>query len=321
MRYSRALLVLLLTTIPQVSIPAENHAKDFTLPSATSKSLIHLSDYSGKVVLLNWWRTSCSWSQQESPRLVALYKKYHDQGLVIMGISDDETATVPQIPAYLNRYGITWPVGLSDQGEFTREILPLNLGQGDTPGNYLVSRTGEITYLGLDRSPAASAKIEDAVVRALAQVSPASSAIKPRELPRAPALSLPDLQGKPVSLQSFAGKPMVVNFFNSDSCDWAGAAVSKLSSDYARAGLQVIGVDLLDSDTDLKACMAKYKVQYQVLRGDTPTQTAWIGSSKAWAMFFVTPDGKVLKKIEDSKENGMEGPVFSKYAEYMLANQ
>ena len=104
MRCSRALMVLLLLTIPQLSFSSENRAKDFTLPSATSKSLIHLSDYNGKVVLLNWWRTSCPWSQQESPRLVALYKKYHDQGLVIIGISDDETATAAQIPSYLNRY-------------------------------------------------------------------------------------------------------------------------------------------------------------------------------------------------------------------------
>jgi peroxiredoxin len=319
MRCSRALLVLLLLTIPQLSYSAENRAKDFTLPSATSKSLIHLSDYSGKVVLINWWRTSCAWSQKESPRLVELYKKYYDQGLVIIGVSDDTADTVGQVPAYMNRYAIAWPVGLNDQGEFMREIRPL--GQGDTPGNYLVSRSGEITYLGLDRNPADWPKLEETVVRALAQASPASSAVKPRELPHVPALSLPDLQGKSVNLQSFAGKPVVLNFFNSQTCDWAGAAVSKLSADYGRAGLQVIGVDLLDSDAESKACMAKYKVQYPVLRGDQATQTAWIGGSKAWATFFITPDGKVLKKIEDSIDNGLEGPVFSKYAEYMLANQ
>jgi hypothetical protein len=33
--------------------------KDFTLPSASDGSLIRLSDYAGKVILLNWWRTDC----------------------------------------------------------------------------------------------------------------------------------------------------------------------------------------------------------------------------------------------------------------------
>jgi peroxiredoxin len=223
---------------------------------------------------------------------------------------------VAQVPAYLKRYGISWPVGLNDQGEFMRDVRPL--GQGDTPGNYLVSRSGEITYLGLDRNPGDWPKLEEAVVRALAQPSPASPAVKPQELSAAPALSLPDLQGKSVSLTTFAGKPVVVNFFTAQSCDWAGAAVSKLYADYGQAGLQVIGVDLMDSDVESKACMAKYKVQYPVLRGTEAAQTAWIGSSKGWATFFVTPDGKVLKKIVDSIDNGLEGPVFSKYAEFML---
>jgi len=318
MRYSRALVVLLLLTIPQVIFSAENRAKDFTLPSVTSKSLIHLSDYGGKVVLINWWRTSCAWSQKESPRLVELYKRYHDKGLVIIGVSDDTADTVAQVPAYLKRYGITWPVGLNDQGEFMREIRPL--GQGDTPGNYLVSRSGEITYLGLDRNPGDWPKVEEAVVRALAQAPPANPAVT-QVLPGVPSLLLPDLQGNPVNLQSFAGKPLVVNFFNAQTCDWAGAAVSKISADYGLAGVQVIGVDLLDSDADSKACMAKYKVQYPVLRGDQATQTAWIGSSKAWATFFITRDGKVLKKIEDSIDNGLEAQVFPKYVEYILANQ
>lgn len=282
MRCSQALMVLLLLTIPQVIFSAENRAKDFTLPSVTDKSLIHLSDYSGKVVLINWWRTSCAWSQKESPRLVELYKQHHDKGLVIIGVSDDTADTVAQVPAYLKRYGITWPVGLNDQGEFMREIRPL--GQGDTPGNYLVSRSGEITYLGLDRNPGDWPKVEEAVVRALAQAPPANPAVT-QVLPGVQSLPLSDLQGNPVNLQSFAGRPLVVNFFNAQTCDWAGAAVSKL-------------LDLFDSDAESKACMAKYKVEYPVLRGDQATQAAWIGGSKAWGTFFITPDGKSLWREE-----------------------
>ena len=45
---------------------------------------------------------------------------------------------------------------------------------------------------------------------------------------------------------------------------------------------------------------------------------AWIGDNKGWATFFVTPNGKVLKKIVDSIEKGIEEPVFTKYAEYLV---
>lgn len=314
---SIALLVITLAAHPVLS--AEQAAKDFTLPSATDGSLIHLADHAGKVVLINWWRTSCGWSQKESPKLVDLYKKHHDQGLVILGVSDDTADTVAEVPAYLKRYDITWLVGLNDQGEFMREIRPH--GQGDTPGNYLVSRSGKLTYLGLDRKPEDWQKVEETDVRSLAEPTSATPAIQPRALTPAPSFSLPDLQGKTVSLADFAGKPLVVNFFNASTCDWASAVLAKLHKDYAGKGLQVVGINLFDDNAAVQGCIDKHGVKYPVLRGDETTQRAWIGDTSAWATFFVAPDGYILKKITDSIDNGLEGSVFSKYAEYLLAKR
>jgi peroxiredoxin len=297
-------------------VAANGAVKDFTLPSATNGAMIHLSDYAGKVVLLNWWRTSCTWSQAEAPKLVALYKKYHGQGFEIIGISDDTSDTVAHVAEYLKRYGIPWPVGYNDQGEFMREIRPM--GQGDTPGNYIVSRNGQITYLGLDRNPEAWDKLVKSVQQALAAKPPAASPITRRALEQAPSFSLPDLQGRRVTLSNFAGKPLVVNFFTANSCDWTGAVVSKLYQDFSGRGLQVVGIDLYDSDSAIDQCEAKYHANYTILRGDQATQTAWIGSNKGWATFFVTRDGKILKKITDSIDNGIEPAVFGEYAMYLL---
>lgn len=308
-------ILLLEFTIPLL---AYAQVKDFTLPSATSNALIHLSDYSGKVVLINWWRTTCTWSQAEAPKLVELYKKNREQGFQIVGISDDTNDSVAQVPAYLTRYGITWPVGYNDQGEFMREIRPL--GQGDTPGNYLVSRSGQISYLGLDRTPEAWAKLVKAVQGALAEKPSTVSPIAQRKSDPAPSFSLSDLHGKKVTLSSFARKPLVVNFFTVISCDWTGAVFAKLYQDYAGRGLEVVGIDLYDSDAAIEQCQSKYHAGYTILRGDQPTQTAWIGSNKGWATFFVTPDGQILKKITDSIDNGIELTVFQKYSQYLLAS-
>lgn len=54
-----------------------------------------------------------------------------------------------------------------------------------------------------------------------------------------------------------------------------------------------------------------------MLKGDAAAQRAWIGSTAGWAPFFVTRDGKVLKKIVDSIDGGIEGTVFPKYAELL----
>jgi peroxiredoxin len=294
---------------------ARSRVQDFTLPSATDSSLIRLSDHTGKVVLINWWRTDCAWSQRESPKLAALYAKYRDKGLVILGVSDDTASTVALIPSYLKKYNVTWPVGLNDQGEFMRDIRPK--GRGETPGNYLVSRTGELTYLGLDRSDASWETLEAAVAQALAEPAPAPMPIAPATPKPAPALALATIQGKPVKLSDFAGSPVIVNFFTADSCDWAGAVLAKLHLEYAPRGLQVIGVNLFDDDAAVQACVTKHRAAYPVLKGTAAAQRAWIGSSSGWATFFVTRDGRVLKKIVDSIDNGIEATVFPKYAEHL----
>jgi peroxiredoxin len=265
--------------------------KDFTLPSATDNSLIQLSDYSGKVVLIHWWRTSCGYCQRGDPRVVALDNAYRDKGLVVIGISDDSTNTAAEIPAYLKRYGITWPVGLNDQGEFVREIKEPHHG-GETPGNYVVSRSGELTYLGLDRKPEDSEKLEQTVVRLVAEPVPDKPAIQPRALDSAPDFSLADLTGKKITLKDLGGKSLVVNFFTAGSAGWAGKVLTKLNDEYAGRGLQVIGIDLFDKPEQVQKCIEKFAVKYPVLQGDLATQKAWIGNNKGWATFFVNADGR-----------------------------
>jgi peroxiredoxin len=318
-RVAWCMTLILITVLAQTSLADDKTVKDFTLPSATDASFIHLSDYSGKVVLINWWRTSCGYSQRESSRLVELYKKYRGQGLEILGVSDDTPDTVAQIPAYLKQYKVTWPIGLNDQGEFMREVRPL--GQGETPGNYLVSRGGKVTYLGLDRTPQSWQQLEETVIRLLAEPVPKTAAILPRQLEKAPSFSLKDLKGKPVTLAAFAGKPLVINFFTAQTCDWTGTLLSQLKRDFANKGLQVVGINLYDNDAAIEACNAKHATTYPVLKGDEATQTDWIGSSAGWAIFFVTPDGVIAKKIADSVDNGLEASVFPKYVAYLLAER
>lgn len=108
-----------------------------------------------------------------------------------------------------------------------------------------------------------------------------------------------------------------VYFFTADSCDWAGAVVAKLHQDYASRGLPVIGINLYDSDAAVQACVKRHGAAYPVLKGDQATQRAWIGSSSGWAIFFVTREGKVFKKIVDSIDRGLEATVFPKYAAYL----
>lgn len=64
------------------------------LPQITVKDLegksVHLADYQGKALIVNFWATWCGPCREEIPMLNDLQKKYASKNLVILGISTDE---------------------------------------------------------------------------------------------------------------------------------------------------------------------------------------------------------------------------------------
>src|SRR5271169_3723629 len=75
-----------------------------------SGHLVHLSDYRGKLVVLNFWATWCADCTEEAPRLVEAEKEYGSRGVVFIGASLDDKMTLPQVPDFLFRYGIKYPI-------------------------------------------------------------------------------------------------------------------------------------------------------------------------------------------------------------------
>ena len=69
-------------------IHGPSRAPDFALTDAAGKT-VRLSDYRGKVVLLNFWATWCEPCKAEVPWFVDLQKTYTDD-LVVLGVSFDE---------------------------------------------------------------------------------------------------------------------------------------------------------------------------------------------------------------------------------------
>jgi cytochrome c-type biogenesis protein len=64
-------------------------APDFTLKDLSGKE-ISLSDYKGKVVLVNFWATWCTPCLGEIPELIEMQQKYGQKGFVILGLAMDE---------------------------------------------------------------------------------------------------------------------------------------------------------------------------------------------------------------------------------------
>jgi thiol-disulfide isomerase/thioredoxin len=90
------------------SCDAQGTAKfDFVLKDEHNVP-VKMADYKGKVVLLNFWATWCGPCKVEIPAFVQLYDQYKDKGLVIVGVSVDDSPE--QLQAFMKEYKMNYPV-------------------------------------------------------------------------------------------------------------------------------------------------------------------------------------------------------------------
>ena len=80
---------------------------DFVLKDEHNQP-VKLADYKGKVVIVNFWATWCGPCKMEIPDFVKLYAQYRDKGLVIVGISVDDSAD--QLQAFMREFHMNYPV-------------------------------------------------------------------------------------------------------------------------------------------------------------------------------------------------------------------
>ena len=89
--------------VPAVGTPAE----DFRLTDLEGKQQ-SLSQYRGKVVLVNFWATWCKPCTTEMPAMQATYDKLRDKGLVVLAINELEDDV--KVREHIKQYGHTFPV-------------------------------------------------------------------------------------------------------------------------------------------------------------------------------------------------------------------
>ena len=91
-------------------LPAKTSANfDFTLKDAGGAT-VKLSDYKGKVVLLNFWATWCGPCKMEIPEFVEAYSKYRDRGFVILGVLSEDDPPQKDLQAFMSEFKMNYPV-------------------------------------------------------------------------------------------------------------------------------------------------------------------------------------------------------------------
>jgi len=117
-------------------------AYDFALNDSEGVR-IRLSDYKGRVVLLNFWATFCRGCVLEIPWFIEFHEKYKDRGLSVIGVSIDESWK--PVKAFIEAKKVNYPIVLDTEG--LRNRYELNA----MPMTLLINRRGEVaaSYIGV----------------------------------------------------------------------------------------------------------------------------------------------------------------------------
>lgn len=130
-------------------------APDFTMNDRDGKP-VKLSDFKGKVMLVDFWASWCGPCRRENPHVVELYKHYHEKGFDVLGVSLDKTRD-PWLQA-IEKDGLIWN-HVSDLQGWSNSAAKL-YGVTSIPHTVLVDREGNIIARNL-RGDQLTAKLRE----------------------------------------------------------------------------------------------------------------------------------------------------------------
>lgn len=127
-------------------------------------SVRRLSEWRGKVVLLNFWATWCAPCREEIPLLNEMQAKYAKQGLQIVGVAIDDPGAVP---TFHRQFRINYPILLGDLDTLSLAAETGNAGQV-LPYTLILSAQGGVlsTKVGAYTRAEIEAVLRDALATA-----------------------------------------------------------------------------------------------------------------------------------------------------------
>ena len=143
-----ALMVLVGITLnkrQQGTVQPGDTIPDFALPlfagyEYEGESSVNLSDFQGKVVVLNFWASWCKPCEQEAAELEEAWLYYQDKDVVFIGA--DYVDTEPEALTYLKKYNITFING-PDMGTKISQMFRIR----GVPETYFIDREGVLYYV------------------------------------------------------------------------------------------------------------------------------------------------------------------------------
>lgn len=132
-------------TAPDAEVPIGTEigerAPDFSLPDVRTGNLLFLEDFRGYVVLLEFWRSTCSACRSAMPGIEGLRARLADDGVVLLLVSEDVTAE--EAGAFLDAQGYSATIAVHDAEEAVRDVYDVEL----VPRLFVIDRQGIVRYV------------------------------------------------------------------------------------------------------------------------------------------------------------------------------
>lgn len=125
----KIIIAIVLLFVPTVTLGQDSRPAQLTLKNIQGR-YIRLSDYRGKVVLVNFWATWCPPCRVEIPDLIRLQRDYQSRGLQVIGVTYPPQK-LAEVRQFVRRAKVNYPVGLGTKKMkllFTpSETLPMTI--------------------------------------------------------------------------------------------------------------------------------------------------------------------------------------------------
>jgi len=100
-----------------------------------------LSDYRGKVIMLNFWATWCPPCRREMPSMEALYKRFQNEGFIVLAVNQWEDGDI--VFPYIGQLSVfpSFPILFDREGGIAQAYRVKGL-----PTTVLINRQGQVVY-------------------------------------------------------------------------------------------------------------------------------------------------------------------------------
>ena len=146
-----------ITTLPASIVDTELRA--------ANGAPIKLSNYNGKVLLVNLWATWCGPCRLETPELVKIYKEFKQQGVEVVGLStENPDMSADAVKKFISDFNVNYRIGWA-----TPEVaLTLMQGRDAIPQSFVIGRNGRVVRRFIGFNPiSVPPQIKEAIQQAL----------------------------------------------------------------------------------------------------------------------------------------------------------